>query len=183
LSIKLLERGIAQDSGRWEYLHDIGFIYYWWLQDYIKAAEWFERARQVPGAPLWLGPLAGTTLAVGGDRQSSRTLWRQLRESSESDWIHGMAERRLLQLDAMDMLDQLNAVLERYRARTGLAAQSWQTLIEQERLPGIPHDPAGVPFVLDPTTGSAQLAAESPLAPLPAEPGRPGAVDPSGRRP
>jgi hypothetical protein len=94
-----------------------------------------------------------------------------------------MAERRLLQLDAMDMLDQLNAVLERYRARTGLAAQSWQTLIEQERLPGIPHDPAGVPFVLDPTTGSAQLAAESPMAPLPAEPGRPGAVDPSGRQP
>ena len=34
----------------------------------------------IPGAPTWLAPLAATTLAEGGDRQSSRQLWTQLRD-------------------------------------------------------------------------------------------------------
>ena len=55
LAIALLERGIAQDGGRWEYMHDIGFIYYWWLKDYQEAAEWFDRAGKAPGAPIVAG--------------------------------------------------------------------------------------------------------------------------------
>ena len=180
-SIALLERGIEQDGGRWEYMHDIGFIYYWWLKDYAKAAEWFDRAGKAPGAPTWLAPMAATTLAVGGDRQSSRTLWRQLMESSDIDWIRSNAERRLLQLDAMDMIDQLNVIADRYEAREGHVAQSWQTLVAAERLRGVPLDPAGTPFVINPTTGRIGLAPDSPLAPLPEEP-RPPAPRRSPRR-
>ena len=55
-------------GGRWEYMHDIGFVHYWWLRDFQKAAEWFKRAGEQPGAPAWLAPLAATTLAEGGDR-------------------------------------------------------------------------------------------------------------------
>jgi hypothetical protein len=183
LAITLLERGIAQDDGRWEYMHDIGFIYYWWLKDYTKAAEWFARAGKAPGAPEWLAPMAATTLAVGGDRQSSRTLWRQLMESSELGWIRSNAERRLLQLDAMDMIDQLNAIADRYAAREGHVAESWQALATGERLQGVPVDPAGSPFVIDPATGRVGLAPDSPLAPLPEEPGSPSAVPQPGVRP
>ena len=176
LSIALLERGISQDGGRWEYMHDIGFIYYWWLHDYAKAAEWFARGGEVPGAPTWLAPMAATTLAVGGDRQSSRTLWRQLKESSDIAWIRTNAEKRLAQLDAMDMLDQLNLMANRYAAREGHVAQSWQTLVAAERLRGVPLDPAGVPFVINPSTGLVELAFDSPLAPLPEEPPPPASI-------
>jgi hypothetical protein len=98
-----------------------------------------------------------TTLAVGGDRQSSRTMWRQLRENADSDWIRSSAERRLLQLDAMDAIDQLNAIAERYAAREGRVAQSWQALVQGERLRGIPLDPAGAPHDLaaDPAVQAA----------------------------
>jgi hypothetical protein len=177
-AIALLERGIARNGGRWEYMHDIGFIHYWWLQDYAQAAAWFARAGQAPGAPDWLAPMAATTLAVGGDRQSSRTLWRQLMESSDSDWIRGNAERRLAQLDAMDMIDQLNVIADRYAGREGRVAQSWQTLVPAERLRGVPLDPAGTPFVINPTTGRVGLAPDSPLWPLPAEPRAPAAPQP-----
>ncbi|MCC7243074.1 MAG: hypothetical protein IT180_14195 [Acidobacteria bacterium] len=182
LSIALLERGIERDGGRWEYMHDIGFVYYWWLQDYVRAAEWFERAGKAPGAPTWLPPLAATTLAVGGDRQSSRTLWQQLRDSTDIDWIRRNAEHRLRQLDAMDQLDQLNALAERYAAREGHVAQAWPELARGLGLPGIPLDPAGVPFTINPVTGRVGLAADSPLAPLPSEPRSPGTV-PVPRRP
>lgn len=178
LSIQLLERGLERDGPRWEYMHDIGFVYYWWLQDYGQAAEWFERAGRVPGAPTWLAPLAATTLAVGGDRQSSRLLWQQLRDSTESDWIRSNAEHRLRQLDAMDLIDRLNQVADRYAARAGRVAQTWLELVRDAGLPGIPMDPAGVPLVINPVTGRVGLAADSPLAPLPTRQRASGAPQP-----
>jgi hypothetical protein len=168
-AIALLQRGIER-TGRWEYMHDIGFVHYWWLRDYPTAAEWFERGAQVPGSPAWLKPLAATTLAVGGDRRSSRQLWQQLLESPDSEWLRGNAEFRLQQLDAMDLLDALNAAAEKHAARAGRVAQSWQVLAPALGLGGVPLDPAGVPLVINPTTGRVSLAADSPLVPLPNEP-------------
>ena len=55
--------------------------------DYKAAAHWFEQGGELPGAPAWLAPLAATTLAQGGDRQSSRLLWRQLRDTTDIDWF------------------------------------------------------------------------------------------------
>jgi hypothetical protein len=168
-AIALLERGIER-TGRWEYMHDIGFVHYWWLRDYVTAAAWFERAAAAPGAPAWLKPLAATTLAVGGDRQSSRTIWQQLLNAADMEWLRGNAEFRLKQLDAMDRIDALNVGGERYAARAGHVARSWQELGPALGLRAVPVDPAGVPFAIDPTTGRVSLGAESPLAPLPNEP-------------
>jgi hypothetical protein len=173
LSINLLERGIRNDGGRWEYMHDIAFVYYWWLHDYKQAAEWFSRAAKAPGAPTWLEPLAATTLAVGGDRQSSRTLWRELLESTDIDWIRQNAERRLLQLDALDAIDQLNAIALRYLERNGRPAANWNELVQGERLRGVPLDPTGTPFEIDPATGRIGLSPKSPLWPPPQEPRMP----------
>jgi hypothetical protein len=180
LAIALLQRGIER-TGRWEYMHDIGFINYWWRRDFSEAAEWFERAAQVPGSPAWLRPLAATTLAVGGDRRSSRLMWQQLLESGDSEWLRGNAEFRLRQLDAMDLIDSLNVAAEQHAARSGQVAQSWQTLAPALGLRGVPLDPAGVPLVINPTTGRIGLAADSPLQPLPDEP--PPASAPAPARP
>ncbi len=168
-AVALLQRGI-DGTGRWEYMHDIGFVYYWWLRDYPKAAEWFDRAAAVPGSPTWLKPLAATTLAVGGDRRSSRTMWQQLHDSSDTEWLRSNAEFRLMQLDAMDRLDALNAAAERYATGVGRVAQSWQTLGPALGLRAVPLDPAGVPLVINPSTGRIGLSRDSPLYPLPDEP-------------
>ncbi len=66
--IALLQRGIEHDPERWEYMHDIGFVYYWWLRDYAQAAEWFKRAGECRARRRGCAPLAATTLAEGGDR-------------------------------------------------------------------------------------------------------------------
>ena len=169
LAVSLLQRGVAADPGTWEYMQDIGFVYYWWLQDFTAAAEWFDKAGTQPGAPTWLKPLAATTLARGGDRVSSRFLWRQIAESTDVDWLKTNAQLRLAQLDAMDEIDALNQIVGRVTTREGRPPRTWQQLVSSERLRGVPVDPAGVAFTLDPVTGRIGLARQSPLWPLPTD--------------
>lgn len=168
LAIELLKKGVANNPTRWEYLLDIGFIHYFSLQDYTLAADWFNRARAIEGAPEWLGPLAATTLAEGGSRESSRKLWTELMNSNaDVDWLRRQADHRLKQLDAMDQIDQLNVVTRRFVARTGRAPLHWGEVAAMERWRALPTDPSGMLYGLDQETGRVSLSEGSPLWPLP----------------
>ena len=173
-AVALLEKGFRANPTRWEYLHDVGFVYYWWLHDYGRAADAFQRASEVPGAPEWLASLAAVTLARGGDRESSRRMWRQIHETAEHEYLRRAAEHRLIQLAVMDQLDQLNDVLERFQARTGSRLASWAPLVSQGWLRGVPVDPEGVPYIVDPGTGRATLSRKSRYFPLPTDSDRQG---------
>jgi hypothetical protein len=169
-AIRLLKKGFAANPTRWQYLHDIGFVYYWWLRDYQAAASWFQRARAVPGAPEWLAPLAAVTLTRGGDRAGARALWERMLETGEHEYLRRIARHRLLQLRVLDDLDALNARLARMREETGHPVTSWAALGPHAGARGEPpRDPAGVPYVLDPATGRASVSKRSPYYPLPLE--------------
>lgn len=171
LAIALLEKGLKQRADKWEYMQDIGFVHYWWRQDPRTAARWFDRASRLPGAPWWLQSLAANTLTQGGDRRSSRLMWESIRESTEIDWLRGDAERRLLQLQALDDIDALQRLLDEV-AKRGLAVGSdWGQLVERRILPAVPADPGGTPYEIG-AEGRVRLSARSTLFPLPSEPQR-----------
>ena len=169
LAIRLLEKGLSERPDKWEYMQDAGFVHYWYLHDYIGAARWFNRAAAAPGAPWWLKSLAATTLAQGGDRQSSRVIWEAIRQSAEVDWLRRDAERRLIQLDALDQIDQLQTAVDRYAAAAGTGPAGWQPVMRAENWRGVPVDPTGTQYVLG-DDGRVSLAVSSPLYPLPVEP-------------
>ena len=167
LSVLLLRKGLARQPLKWQYMQDLGFVYYWHLQNYATAAAWFNRAADVPGAPSWMRPLAAVTLAEGGHRSASRALWQQLAQSDEQ-WLRDSAKRRLTQLDVMDVLDGLQArVLAFERAYPGRAV-SWDALRAARLIGGVPLDPAGVPYVIIPE-GRVTVSRASPLFPLPGQ--------------
>ena len=168
-AIALLQKGFAARPDRWQYLQDIGMVHYWWLRDYAAAAGWFQKASEVPGSPWWLKPLVPVMLAQGGDRQTARQLWSQLREVADNDWLRRDANRRLLQLDALDALDQLRAASRGFASRFGRLPGSWWDLVRAGVLRGVPLDPTRVPYELDPATGWVSLSMKSSLYPLPVE--------------
>lgn len=166
-AIALLQKGIAHNPSRWEYYLDIGFVYYWWRQDYLEAARWFERGAAIDGAPWWLRSMAATTLATGGDLRSSRFMWQRLRDSADSDWLRQDAARRLQQIDALERIDVLTAAVDRARAAGVESPWSWALLFSRGLLTTMPVDPAGVPYVIDLRTGSIAVSRDSPLWPMP----------------
>jgi tetratricopeptide (TPR) repeat protein len=169
-AIALLKKGLVFNPGKFEYYHDIGFIYYWHLGDYQQAAEWFGRGGELPGAPFWLKTYEAIMLTRGGDRQASRALWTQIGQSKESDWMRRMAQLRLAQLDALDQIDVLTRIVDAYVKRSGRRPESWDRLAAEGAVRGLPLDPSGTPYTLDAETGRVGIAEDSELWPLPTEP-------------
>lgn len=169
LAITLLLKGLKAEPQKWQYLHDIGFVHYWQRRDAREAAHWFQRAAEVPGAPNWLRPLAATMLIHGGDRASSRFLWQQMRDSADQEWLRALAERRLLQLQALDLIDRVQPAVRRFAASTD-PPYTWDRLVRAGVLPGVPVDPTGVPFELGPWSAVVRVSRESALFPMPTEP-------------
>jgi hypothetical protein len=167
-SVALLRKAIVAMPHKWQYYHDIGFVYYWRLRDYQTAALWFQRAAAQPNAPNWLQPLAASMLVRGQDRTAARFLWQQIAKSEEA-WLRRSAERALVQLHALDQIDQLETLVTRYPPPAG-ERYSWQLLIAKRLLSGTPLDPAGTPYEIDPATGRVQVSQASPLFPMPEEP-------------
>ena len=165
LAVALLRKGIAAQPGKWQYYHDIGFIHYWSLGDAVAAADWMRRAAAQPGAPVWLMPVAAAMLTKGNDRASARFLWQQILQSDQ-EWLRRNAQRSLAQLDALDRMDELRRRVTAAGTPPG-QPYSWSWLERAGQLRGLPLDPAGTPFEIDPLTGTVRLSASSPLYPLP----------------
>ncbi|MFQ5789020.1 MAG: hypothetical protein ACE5JI_00945, partial [Acidobacteriota bacterium] len=148
--IKLIDKGIANEPDYWRFYLDKGFIYFWYFQDYKKAAEVFLDGSKIPGAPYWMVATAGRTLTRGGDRETARHLWRVLYETAENEQMRYNAFIHLQQLDALDAVDALTEVARTFEKRTGRFPESWKELIALRLLNGVPADPSGVPYVLNP---------------------------------
>jgi hypothetical protein len=168
LAIALLQKGLAAQPDKWQYMMDLGFVHYWHRRDYTAASTAFQRASELPKAPAWLRPLAAVTLAEGGQRRASRTLWQQLAQAEEP-WIRDASALRLAQLDAMDTIEALQARVTPYRQAHPGEPVTWERLVAARVLPGIPLDSSRTPFVLDPATGAITVARESKLFPLPGQ--------------
>lgn len=165
-AIALLEKGIRESPNKWEYYLDAGFVHYWWRDDPRAAAEWFVRASKLPNAPNWLQPLAASVLAEGGDRVAARLLWTQLAETAEQDWMRQTARVRLQQLDAEVVIEQLQPIVNSFYDIAGRFPASWDELARSGRVRGVPLDPSGVPYALDPVSGAVDVARSSRLFPL-----------------
>ena len=164
-AITLLRKGIGVQPTKWQYYHDIAFVYYWQLRDMEAAARWFRLAAAQPNAPNWLEPVAATMLIEGGDRASARFLLQQILQSEEA-WLQRMASRGLKQVDALDAIDQVQAYVTRYPPPSG-TPYSWDWLIRNRGLRGVPADPSGTPLDIDARTGEVRVSPESELFPMP----------------
>jgi hypothetical protein len=167
LALKLLEKGITAQPDDWRLYQASGFVHYWSYRDYVKAADWFDRAAKLPSAPTWMQPLAAVTLAEGGNRKASRLLWRQILQTATDDWFQREAQRRLKQLDAMDQVELLQSVVDAFTAKNGRAPASLDELARAGFVRGNVVAPDGLPYRLD--GFMVALDPSSKLLPLPWE--------------
>lgn len=165
--LALIDRGIENNPDNWRFYLDKGFIYFWVLEDYKKAAEIFLEGSKLPGAPYWMMATAGRTLTRGGDRDTAKQLWRILYDIAENEQMRHNALTHLQQLDALDQTEVLTALGGKFREQQGHFPESWQEMIAAGYLRGVPADPLGVPYVLNLRDEQVDVSEESFLSALP----------------
>jgi hypothetical protein len=164
-AIMLLQKGLIAQPHKWQYAHDIAFVHYWHLRDFKTAAHWFQRAADQPSSPNWLRPLAAGMLTAGNDRASARSIWKGYLESDQ-EWLRKTAARSLQQLDTLDLIDQLQAVVRRFPPAPG-TPYSWGDYLTRGILRMAPFDTTNTPLDIDPATGAITVSKASSLHPMP----------------
>ena len=106
-ALYLLERGIVANPAYWRLWEDLGFIYYWDLKDYARAAAAFQAGSQQPGALPWMRAMAASVAAQGGELQSSYRLWSEIARTAENE---AMRRSAILHLAALQAQSDLNRV-------------------------------------------------------------------------
>ncbi len=106
----------------------------------------------------------------GNDRAAARFLWQQIAKSEEA-WLRRTAERSLLQLGALDQIDQLEGAVKRFPPAAG-EPYTWDDFLRRGAVRACPSIRSARPYVLDPVTGRVTVSPQSPLFPMPAAAGR-----------
>ncbi len=159
-ALALIRRGIAANPSYWRLWQDLGFIYYWNLKDYARAASAFEAGSRQPGADVWMKTLAASVAAQGGELETSRQLWSEVFSQASNESIRRSAQEHLAAIKAAEDIGHLDQLLSEFVRREGRPASSVGDLVREGMLPGWPVDPSGVRYELG-SGGKAALGAGS----------------------
>ena len=147
----LLRRGIETNPEEWRLWHDLGFVYYWNLKDYPSAAAAYMEGSKNPAAAPWMKVMAAAIAQKGGSREVSRFLWTEVSQATQDDLIRQNARRHLETLRALDDIEELERRTAQFRERTKRWPESFAEMISERLLEGVPADPQGYPYQLQPS--------------------------------
>ena len=162
LGIELLERGIRANPEYWRFYEDLGFIYYFELNDYRKAAVAFLDGSKIPGAMIWMKAFAARISEKGETLETSVMLWSEIYNSANDPSIKKNAKVHLQLLRAQADCEQLNKIAAEYEKSTGHSPRSMRDIVNAGLLPGLVVDPEGYVYTFG-TDGKAQIDPASPL--------------------
>jgi len=171
-AIALVEKGIRSNPNQWRLYQDLGYIY--WqagntstgqeqVDNYAKSAEWYEKGGNVEGAPFWMHDLAGLMQIKGGSREAARAVYSAYLSSDDQN-VRAQAIDRLKQLQSLDELDAINALIASYKQHTGACPTDLRPFASRFRAMNlsldenlIPLDPDGFEYSYDSTKCRAEL--------------------------
>jgi tetratricopeptide (TPR) repeat protein len=163
LAIQLIQRGIQANPEYWRFYEDLGFIYYFELHDYDKAAAAFLEGSKNPNAKTWMKVLAAKVSEQGDSSETSAFLWNDIYTTTTDPQMKENAATHLQLLKSDEDCKAIDAVSDDFQKKNSRRPSSIEELVSAGMLKGVPADPAGQSYVLD-ADGKAQLDPESPLA-------------------
>src|SRR5580693_2257470 len=162
LAIELIYRGIRANPEYWRFYEDLGFIYYFELHDYDKAASAFLEGSKRPGALPWIKVLAAKVSEQGDNAETSAFLWNEIYTSASDPQIKENAATHLELLKADADCKAIDTLADEFEKKESRRPASIQELVSAGLLKGIPTDPTGRAYLLD-NDGKAQLDPEGAL--------------------
>ncbi len=162
-ALRLLDDGFRANPDRWI----LPYLAGWECEragQPVRAAEWFDRAARVPGAPPQVLRLRAGMMARAGDLAEARTRWFEVLDDPRCDESsRAIAERQIRDLTIRIDLAAIDEAVRLYEERYGAPPRRMEDLARTGVLPEIPLDPDGEPYTFDRATGRAATRASRVL--------------------
>jgi tetratricopeptide (TPR) repeat protein len=159
LANALLEQGMKYRTWDWQLPFFAGFNYSFFLKDYPKAAQMYERAGEISGNPLFTR-LAGRYLQQSGNTEMAIAYLSTMEKGARDAAVKKAFATRL---QAFRAVRAIELARDRYQAERGSLPSSLAELVAAGYLKTTPQDPYGGTFYLKPD-GSVDTTSKFSIA-------------------
>ena len=154
--IRLLEKGIRALPDSWLLHYYAGIVHFLFRSDYAQAAEHLRRAAELPGAPPLVARIAAVMYTRRYGPETTVDVLRQMRDSADSEQLRDVLDEKIRDAQLTWDLERLAALVATYRSRFGHAPASLAALVDVGLLRGVPPDPFGGTYEIEPATGAVR---------------------------
>jgi hypothetical protein len=152
--IRLLEKGIRVFPESWTLRYYVGIVRYLFRQDVAGAAADLRKAAALPDAPPLVARFAALLETRQHGPEMTIAVLEQMRAQATSAETRAVLERSIQDARVAWDLQRLSALVQVQRERTGRLPTQLTELVDAGLLRGVPPDPYGGTYEIDPTTGT-----------------------------
>ena len=89
-AVRLSEKGVQNMPQKWEIPFYLGYIYYFYLEDYAQGAKYYEQASKLPGVLPIAERMAGNLKSKQGKHKIALEMWIDIFETTENEAIKNL---------------------------------------------------------------------------------------------
>lgn len=97
-AVALLEKGMAHAPDDWWFPYQAGMTLFFFSEDYLRAAEYFEKASRLPNAPQSAAFFVARMYEKGDHAELARSTWRVILARSPDPNVREVAKQALKRL-------------------------------------------------------------------------------------
>lgn len=144
-AIHLLEKGHKYRYWDWRMPYYIGFNYFYFMEEYGRAAEYMMEAARHSDSHAFLKPLAARLSYYAGKSQTGVLFLKEMIAESQSPNIQAALKVRLQALEGAAYLENL---IEKFIAERGVAPENIEDLLSAGYLDELPVEPYGGRWII-----------------------------------
>jgi len=152
LAYKILDLGLAKNPDQWIFPFEAGHIAQR-AGDFETARKYYEKAKNIPGAP----DIAKRLYAAAGfkvmDLKESWETWLEVYNTATDERTRKIAGKHLYRVKSATDMNVLSEAIRRFRERYRRLPSGLDELVRFGIIPALPKDMDGKEYIYNPKTG------------------------------
>lgn len=149
-STKILRKGAARFPSDFRIKFQLAQNLIYLHKQYREAADLLKELTKFPGAPGWLGSFATRLYAQSGEYETSVQLTKELIATAQDEETRQFYERRLKEIRQEGILKRIDTQIAAFKKDKGRLPTDMSELVHAGYVPGLPADPLGGAYFIDP---------------------------------
>ena len=158
LALKILDLGLENNPDQWIFPFQAGHYAQMYMKDFIVARKYYEKTKQIEGAPSQTERLAANAAFKMMDLETAWQSWLEIYQTATDERIKKIAENHLYNVQATRDIQIIKDAINLYAEKFDRRPPSLDSLVEEGFLNRVPQDMDDKDYIYDPQTGEVRTA-------------------------